>query len=791
MKKSLLFGLLITINSVLFAQNPVADFNYTNVCLGSSTTFTDLTTNTPTVWDWAFGDGGVSFIQNPTHVYSAPGNYTATLIAYNGIAYDTIQKVVSVFAPPSVNAGADQTICLGSATTLFSSGGTIYNWSPTTGLSSPTVPNPSASPTATTTYTVTVTDVNGCVANDMINITVNPLPIINYTSHTQCETSGGFATVNLTTMDNYISSGLNTVNWFVDGSYTTVIPDPTAFNTDSTIVYTQIIDVNGCVNTNIVEVNIPINDISVSPTPVDVTCNGSCDGSITLTPSGGMAPYNYSWTPGGMTTQNLNNLCAGTYTYTIIDANACIKFDDVIISEPSAIVLTDNTTNITCNGMCDGSVSITPSGGTPPFVYSWSPGGITTQNLTNLCAGTNTVTVTDANGCTQQLNSTVTQPNAITINPFSTDVTCDGTCDGYISLTPSGGIVPYSYSWSPGGMTTQSITNLCSGTYTYTVIDANGCTSVNNHVIDQILPNSVINGIIYYQSIPTTTGLVQLIRKDGNLPSDMYIVDTTSVNPTSGEYIFWEVMAGDYIIKALGDTTVYNCASTYSVGTTQWQLAQVYNISNNCNDSIYLDIDLIELPNNSGTGNINGRLVQSGGPLLKAPGEPIPDIDITVDQSPGGSIMAATTTDIDGYFSFTDLPMGTYIIRADMFGYGMDTLQTITFNGTNNSYNVTLCSNDTINMVDMCNMTITGINDVVTNSVFNIYPNPAKDFLNINNNSDENITIEINDLTGKKVFTDTLLNNFETIDISTFKKGIYIIKLYNTNAKYIHKLVIN
>lgn len=639
MKRNLLFGLLISINSVLFAQNPVADFNYTNVCLGSPTSFIDLTTNTPTTWDWAFGDGGISTVQNPTYTYSNPGSYNATLIVYNGAGYDTITKIVNVFPNPSVNAGASQTICLGSATTLSASGGTTYNWSPTTGLSSPTVPNPSASPTTTTTYTVTVTDINGCSANDMVNITVNPLPIVNYTSHIKCEDSGGFATVNLTSMDNYISGGQNTVNWYLDGSYTTAIPNPTAFNTDSTIVYTQIIDVNGCVNSNIVEVNIPINDISVSPMPVDLTCHGVCDGSITLTPAGGNPPYNYNWTPGGMTTQNLNNLCAGTYTYTIIDANACIQFDDVVINEP--------------------------------------------------------------------------------------------------------------------------------------------------------LPSSIINGVIYFQTVPVTAGIAQLIRKDGNLPSDMTVIDLTAVNPANGEFIFDEVPIGNYIIKALGDTSIYNCAPTYSVGTAQWQLAQVYNIANSCNDSIYVDIDLIELPNLSGLGTINGRLIESGGPLLKAPGEPIPDIDITVDQSPGGGIMSATTTDIDGYFTFTDLPMGTYIIRADMFGYGMDTLQTITFNGTNNNYDVTLCSNDTINIVDMCNMTITGVNEVVTNSLCNIYPNPAKDFLNISKNSVGNIKIEITDLTGKIIFTDALQNNFETIDISSFKKGIYIVTLSNPNVKYIQKLVIN
>lgn len=704
MKRNLLFGLLITINSVLFAQNPVADFNYTNVCLGSPTSFIDLTTNTPTTWDWAFGDGGISTVQNPTYTYSNPGSYNATLIVYNGAGYDTITKIVNVFPNPSVNAGASQTICLGSATTLSASGGTTYNWSPTTGLSSPTVPNPSASPTTTITYTVTVTDINGCSANDMVNITVNPLPNVN--------------------------AG----------------PDQTI-------------------------------------------CSGS---SVGLSASGGLT---YNWTPStGLSNPTTANPIASPtsttiYTVTATDVNGCSNTDDITVTVSTPIFLTDNVTNVSCNGMCDGSISIAPTGGNPPFTYNWSPGGITIPNITNLCAGTYTVTVTDANGCTEQLNSTVTQPSTINASLIPTNVTCFGGNDGSITSSVTGGNTPYTYSWSNGSIT-PTISGLIAGTYSVTIIDANGCTINSNSTITEPLPNSKINGILNFQLVPVTAGFVQLIRKDGNLPGDMVIIDSAIVNPITGEYIFNEVASGNYILKALGDTSIYNCAPTYSVGTAQWQLAQVYNIANSCNDSIYVDIDLIELPNLSGTGNINGRLVESGGALQKAPGEPISDIDITVNQSPGGSIMAATSTDIDGYFSFADLPMGTYIIKADMFGYGMDTLQTITFNGTNNSYDVTLCSNDTINMVEMCKMTITGVNEVVTNSLFNIYPNPAKDFLNINN-SVGNIKIEITDLTGKIIFTDALQNNFETIDISSFKKGIYIVTLSNPNVKYIQKLVIN
>lgn len=716
MMKKLLFVLLISISGYAMAQQPVADFNFINVCIGTPTSFTDASTNAFS-WSWNFGDGsGTSAIQNPNYTFALPGNYTVTLIVSNGGLYDTIPKVVTVYPNPTVNAGADTAICLGSAVNLIATGGTAYSWSPSTGLSSTNVANPIASPTATTTYTVTATDVNGCMANDMVSlmvnplpnvnagvdqticygastslsasgalmyswspgtslsstsiynpsanptstttytvtgsdfnacvntdnvtITVNPLPIINYTSHTLCETSGGFAIVNLTTMDNYISGGLNMVDWYTDAGYINWISNPSAFNTDSTILYTKITDGNGCENTNTVEVNIPINDI--------------------------------------------------------------------------------------------------------------------------------------------------------TVNPSSSDVTCDGTCDGTISLTPSGGTGSYSYSWTPGGMTTQNITNLCTGTYTYTVIDANGCIFVDNHVIDQILPNSVIDATAYYQTVPITDGVAQLIRKNGSLPEDMTVERTVPITPSNGGYfVFDGLTTGDYIVKVLGDTTIYNCAATYSVNTAQWQLAQVYSITANCNDSIYLDIDLIELPINSGNGTINGRLVESGGGLFnKAPGEPIPDIDITIDQSPGGTIMAATTTDSLGYFTVTNLPIGTYIVYADMFGYGMDISQTIDLNGVDTAYNVVLCSNDTIDMIDMCEMTVTSVKKVSSTNKLSIYPNPAKDLLNIVYNGNEALHLEITDITGKKVMSQILKSNTKSIDVAHLSKGLYIVRLYNQHDDFIQKLVV-
>jgi len=699
MKKinTLLLSCFALIQFSVFAQAPVANFSYSNVCVDAGTAFTDLSTNNPNSFYWTFGDGNTSTSQNPTHIYTTPGNYTVTLVAINANGSDTIHQVVTIYANPTVIVGADQTICMGSATTLSATGGTAYNWSPATGLSSPTVANPSASPTTTTTYTVTVTDINGCMATDMVNVMVNPLPNVNA-------------------------------------------------GADQTI------------------------------------CQGG-----SFTPVGSGDAITYTWNNGAIDGSPIFPSATTTYTVTGTDAFGCTNTDDVTVIVPPAIVLSDNVTNVSCNGGSDAAITITAFGGSAPYTYFWTPVGNTTAVVTGITAGNYTVTVTDANGCSEVLNSIVTEPSPIFINFLSvTNVSCFGATDGAININVNGGTVGYSYLWS-NASTDFTLTGIGAGTYSVTVTDAYGCIKTDSATINEALPNSIINGAIYYQTAPITAGIAELIRQDGSLPSDMTVVGITAVNPVDGVFRFDEVEAGNYIIKVLGDTTIYNCAATYSVSTTQWQLAQDYAITSSCNDSLYLNIDLIELPVNSGPGAINGRLVEGGSAFNRAPGEPIPDIDITVDQSPGGSIMAATTTDIDGYFTVNNLPMGTYTIYADMLGYGV-VLQTININATTPSYDVVLCSDTSIDMIDVCEMKVTSVKKVNTVNNLKIYPNPAKNIVNIIYNGSEGLNLEVTDITGKKVMSHTLKT--KTIDVSGLTNGLYFVRLYNQHDDFIQKLVI-
>ncbi|RTQ47180.1 T9SS type A sorting domain-containing protein [Hymenobacter gummosus] len=250
-----------------------------------------------------------------------------------------------------------------------------------------------------------------------------------------------------------------------------------------------ITDVNGNTGTVSATVNQPASGPGGTTVVTNVACFGGNTGAINLTPTGGTGPYTFNWV-GGITTEDRTNLTEGTYTVTITDANGCTGTVSATVTQPAtAISGTTVVTNVACFGGSTGAINLTPSGGTGPYTFNWG-GGVTTEDRTNLVAGTYTVTITDANGCTGTVNATVTQPAAaLTVTPNSqTNIACFGGNNGRVQVAVSGGTTPYTYDWTPGnpiGDGTASVSNLSAGTYTVTVTDARGCTATRNFTITQ------------------------------------------------------------------------------------------------------------------------------------------------------------------------------------------------------------------------------------------------------------------------------------------------------------------
>lgn len=220
---------------------------------------------------------------------------------------------------------------------------------------------------------------------------------------------------------------------------------------------------------------------NVTFTSTPVLCNGGSTGSATLTASGGTAPYTYSWVLNPVqATPTATGLAAGTYSVQVGDASGCSNTYTVTVTQPTALTATASVVNnALCFGSSDGSAIANPAGGTTPYAYNWNPTGQNTQTASGLSAGTYSVVVTDANGCTIPQSATITQPVAITLSATSTIASC-GLSDGTATVSAVGGTGAYSYLWlgvNPA-QTTQTLNNVPAGNYNAVVTDANGCNTV-------------------------------------------------------------------------------------------------------------------------------------------------------------------------------------------------------------------------------------------------------------------------------------------------------------------------
>ena len=251
----------------------------------------------------------------------------------------------------------------------------------------------------------------------------------------------------------------------------------------------------------------------------NITCNGLSDGSISLTPTGGVSPYTYLWS-NGTTTASVNNLLSGSYNVTVTDAVGCTEIlNNLAIIEPSILQSSYLVNNITCNGFSDGSISINPTGGVSPYTFLWSSGA-TTASINNLLSGNYNVTVTDAVGCTLVLtNFSIVEPPAITPTVVTFNVSCNGFSDGSVMLNSASNII--SYLWSDG-QTTQNAINLIAGIYSYTITDDNGCSFFDSVTVYEPNPLVVILNTIDETCFGSADGIASIDLQGSSNPSGTF-----------------------------------------------------------------------------------------------------------------------------------------------------------------------------------------------------------------------------------------------------------------------------
>ena len=209
----------------------------------------------------------------------------------------------------------------------------------------------------------------------------------------------------------------------------------------------------------------------------DVACNGEANGAIDISTNGGTAPYSFSWADGS-TDEDRIGLVASGYALTVTDANGCTASTSATVGQPASLALSMVSTDVSAVGVCDGTATVTATGGTAPYDYEWSlPLPINAPSVSGLCASNYTCKVEDTKGCEAIIALSIGQPScdSFAIDVVTTDVTCFGFGDGTADVViAGGGVAPYSVHWSSGstGLTTDL---LGPADYSVVVTDAEGC----------------------------------------------------------------------------------------------------------------------------------------------------------------------------------------------------------------------------------------------------------------------------------------------------------------------------
>ncbi|MFH0841478.1 MAG: gliding motility-associated C-terminal domain-containing protein, partial [Bacteroidota bacterium] len=337
--------------------------------------------------------------------------------------------------------------------------------------------------TGVTTAAYTLTDVAGNTATCTFTVTVNtPSPlsgsIVSQTNVACFGESTGSVTVagsgGVAPYEYSLNGGTyqasDTFSSLTQGFYTVTVRDTYLSTFDIPVTITE-----------------PAAALSVSTTQTEVLCSGGSTGTAAATAAGGTAPYDYSWnTTPVQTTAAASGLSAGTYTVTATDANGCIATANITITEPPSLTVTINGTNVLCNGGSTGNATALAAGGTVPYTYSWSTTPVqSTATASGLTAGSYTVTVTDAQGCTVTGTVTISEPAALALDAIPTSASCPDSPDGSITLAITGGTSPVGVIWADG-FTTQNRTGLLPGTYSVVVTDVNSCAASLDVEVDYV-----------------------------------------------------------------------------------------------------------------------------------------------------------------------------------------------------------------------------------------------------------------------------------------------------------------
>ena len=400
---------------------------------------------------------------------SGSGSFTITY-TLSGSCGSKDSVVITVNPAPTASTSANTPVCAGQSLNLTGNtlAGALYNWHGPNGFTS-TLQNPvinNASLTNAGSYSLSVTSGN-CSTSSTVNVTVVSNPTITVSSATVC--AGITSTLTAT--------GANTYTWLPGTGLSSTTGSVVTASANSSQIYTVSGSLGAC---NAIA---GTGSLTILSLPIIQITNQTLCSSTTLTISVNGAST-YSWMPGTGLSNTIGSVVTATpgiaTTYTVLgtDVNGCVGSNTLTIQNSPSITSTINTNSVTCYGLSNGSVTLTASGGTGTLNYAWSPGGVTSNTLTNIPAGNYSCTITDSKGCTGTASVTISQAPKLTVSVQS-GLICAGQ-SFTLNAQASGGTAPYNYNWNQGLSTSNPfiVSPLTSTDYTLVVTDANGCQPV-------------------------------------------------------------------------------------------------------------------------------------------------------------------------------------------------------------------------------------------------------------------------------------------------------------------------
>jgi hypothetical protein len=402
------------------------------------------------------------------------GTYTVSVTDANGCT--SISSTTQVTIDNNLSLTIDSVTasscsgCTGTASVSVAGGVAPYNYLWSDGSTGSTVNS-----LCSGVHDVIVTDANGCSNTVSTYISQNSIYVASFNViPTPCTACDGSAKINI-----YGGTPPYIIDW-MPGT-------PPGDGTDS--VYNlcigaysvSVTDANGCTSASSTTSVVVSSTITASVDSTTLSGCSVCDGTANVVASGGVPPYTYLWSDGN-TSQTATGLCAGSYTVTATDQNGCSYTTTTYIENPYIYIIDLNQTPTVC-GACDGSAGVTVAGGIGSYNYDWSPGtpaGDGTYTIYNLCAGTYTVVISDATGCTSGSSTAYVTISNIgsTLNSSNTSTPSScGACNGTVSIIGSGGVPPYLFDLSNGApqQTNGNFSGVCAGDYTTTITDSSGC----------------------------------------------------------------------------------------------------------------------------------------------------------------------------------------------------------------------------------------------------------------------------------------------------------------------------